>query len=137
MNGKEERLAAEAGANMLDARWPGWANHVSNNKLDMRGENSGCGSCVLEQLEGSYLKGLKILFGNDTLVDLSEQNGFHIWYGGDWEELTLAWKAEVRKRTGMRPRQPKELSSGDPESQMWQTKDPQGQTLHPGDYGPA
>lgn len=81
------------GAALLDKKKPGWYNSIDEKKLDA-GED-----CVLFQLYGSYVDGLKELklnyYDSDYgfFVDPAanhERNG--------WGELTKLWKQAVKDR---------------------------------------
>lgn len=94
--------AAATGAAFLDERFPGWAEQIDLERLDLE---AGC-DCVLGQLycdlpgtRNGFAKGvawLNIDFNEDgpDLIDLGFISGDDYQY----PELTAAWKPEIEKR---------------------------------------
>lgn len=91
------------GADLLDARKPGWADKVDVNTLDMQS----CTMCVLGQVFGDYTEGL-VYLGVDgfSLYGTSDRYlyGYSDNSSGDrWAFLTGLWQAEVAKRQQHQP----------------------------------
>lgn len=89
------------GAALLDRLRPGWAGAIDQGFLDQ----GSCYTCVLGQLFGDFLEGLK-----ETGTDLG---GREVDHGFDcdpdevpghvraqYEALDAAWRAEIRARLG-------------------------------------
>lgn len=89
----DEELRAARGAELLDEKYPGWANKVNYGKLRMMNSFD----CVLGQVYGRYQRGMEEL-------NLSRKNDV-IYYGfyaiGSLESETslwCAWCEEIDKR---------------------------------------
>lgn len=112
-----EHARAKVGAKLLDLLKPGWHKLIKIDKLQL----SSCSTCVLGQLFGDYSAGAERLFamrsedsgedsgeghGPGSVTEAAVESGFVIenlgdpQYGGQgyYDNLTEAWKHEIRKR---------------------------------------
>lgn len=84
--------AVEEGVKLLDYAQPGWWNHIDLDTLDM----SGCYSCILGQLYGSYVIGREDLGINTCEGDLY---GFDTLQGeGRMAQLQFMWVEVINAR---------------------------------------
>ena len=90
---------ARAGAVLLDAEYPGWAEEIDLDTLDM----GDCIECVLGQLYGDYMDGMAAL--DPAAAESDEEPAWAVDLGfnfGDmateYSDLDRAWRAEITKR---------------------------------------
>lgn len=99
------------GAELLDARRPGWAGELALDRLAM----SSCDRCILGQLYGEYFSGMRELAAplpctvrlsaaehgftlpNDEQDPDPEMDLAPVW--ARFRELADAWRSEVKART--------------------------------------
>jgi hypothetical protein len=104
MNTIQERV--NAGAEFMDEVFPGWANRINVDKLDIIDGDH----CVLGQIYGGaetmyskYTYVVNDLYAqghwpyNEGVMETARELGF-IGYGDDGKELTECWKNEIRSR---------------------------------------
>lgn len=100
--------AARRGAIWLDSKQPGWYREIDLEDFDMHSDYM----CVLGQLEGSYVEGLR-KYGLDVLAPIRYKTPT-CWYGftlpyemcllsqvfrlDAWGRLDQAWEFEIRAR---------------------------------------
>jgi hypothetical protein len=90
----------KAGAKLLDEKGPKeWWNNVKLKKLDMPDPTA----CVLTQVYGNYIEGLRqlnILFtpGDEDPFTYGFTLCFDISTNKNWTKLTKKWKKQIRKR---------------------------------------
>lgn len=88
---------AEKGATLLDSKYPGWAQKINLDTLDL----SGARLCVLGQLYGSSEAGCKAL-GTDNHRAFRPPYGFEAssigGYAANAQKLTDEWKALIHAR---------------------------------------
>jgi len=75
----------ERGAELLDARVPGWRERVNPDTLDLAQD---C-NCVIGQTFGDYDDGLELL-GLDSRD--ARRLGFYVSGRQTWHNLTAAWR---------------------------------------------
>lgn len=102
---------ASAGASLLDAESPGWAERVDPTSLEL-GDGR---SCVLGQLHGDYRRGLfrsRVVAASSAPVRFASpvDLGFQASGAGgpeserlDYAFLTRAWREEIAQRTEPTP----------------------------------
>lgn len=98
------------GARLLDRVRPGWAREIDLAILEMKptatrdaeGIVVASNRDIFGQLFGSWEAGYRALFPEARLgCEIAGEYGFDIAQNGDdWSELTAAWFAEIRARTG-------------------------------------
>lgn len=93
MTKTQERV--ERGAALLDERLPGWAQEIYVENLDL---SDSC-DCVLGQLFGDYLKGVRVLGLADETWAEPARLGFHRPdRRTQWETLSRAWRSLIARR---------------------------------------
>jgi len=88
----------DRGAELLDQEAPGWEKKIDLDTLDLA--SSSC--CVLGQVyrvnqNPAFFRGIRKLglaWGDGP------RYGFMVWGPGRWENLTEAWRREIRRRLG-------------------------------------
>jgi hypothetical protein len=86
---------AEAGALHLDQVRPGWAEEINERELDQSSRTC----CVIAQLEETFLDYEDLGIRESDMARLGFiRDGASISPEGEYELLTQAWIAEVRRR---------------------------------------
>lgn len=89
------RIAAEAGAGLLDERRPGWDERANERLLNVQNP----WACPLAQEYGSYRRGIDDLFHGSRTGDQAVRHGFEQDHEEhSYAELTAAWKQLLRDR---------------------------------------